>query len=199
MLVTLHNQTRQIENSASGLANFFGELSGWLEENKLHVNLMRIDGQEIYADFEEYITEHLSSVQHVEVDVVTLDEYAAELIDSAREYCAQAVNLLPGLSAAYYQSPTTDTWEQFQEFLEGAAWLIKLTELLRELAPTGASTVGLTETGEALGGVLTELLEAVERQQFTEVGDLLQYEVLPRFEQLQDVLGQSDAADGAGQ
>jgi hypothetical protein len=53
------------------------------------------------------------------------------------------------------------------------------------------NAAAFSEIGSALNQVMSELLEGMERQEHTVIGDLLQYEIVPLIEKLQHELHQT--------
>lgn len=196
MEVLFQDQTWQVANTAPDVEILFNRMAALLVEHKLHISQMTVDGKEIYGDYQEYIMQQLSEIKRIDINVVTIKQFADELIASSYAYCAQAIQQLPQLSTQYYQTPTQETWQQFQSFLEGVEWLTQLIRLIGDLAIPYSNVAVFPEIGLALSQTMSELLEGMEQQDHTTIGDLLQYEILPQIEKLQHELHQITNEEG---
>lgn len=194
--VLVYDQKWQFERTISEVDELFDKISKLLEEHKLHVSYMVIDGQEIYDDFKSYIVSQLPEICSIDVKLITLEQFTAELIAASYDYSKQAIDNLPGLSAQFYQSPAKQTWEQFHAFLEGIGWMIRLMDVIAATDSMPGQQSVIAEARNVLDGHMNELLQSMENNDHTTVGDLLQYEVLPLFEQLQQTLGQFANEEG---
>jgi hypothetical protein len=197
MEVLVQDQRWQFADTALGVEELFDKLAILLNEQQLHINQMTIDGVEIYEDFKVYIEQRLPNVEQIEVNLVTIKQFIIELMTSSHAYCEQAVKQLPELSAQYYQTPSKESWEQFQSFLEGVSWLNKLIELFEGIEFDSGRVPEFSVIGQALNEMLPELLQAMENQDHTAIGDLLQYEALPQLEKLEQELSHFLNEEGA--
>lgn len=191
MEVSFQDQIWQVANTAPGVEDLFGRMGALLKDHQLHISHMTIDGEEIYEDYQERIKQQLNEINRVQVNVVTMKQFIDELITSSYSYCVQVVQQLPELSSQFYQTPAQEAWQQFQSFLEGVEWLNQLIGLIGEQASLYNNAAAFSEIGSALNQVMSELLEGMERQEHTVIGDLLQYEIVPLIEKLQHELHQT--------
>jgi hypothetical protein len=191
MEVLFQDQKWKVANSAPDVEELFSTMAAQLVEHKLHISHMTVDDEEIYENYREYIEQQLPDIKQIHVNVVTMKQFTDELIASSHAYCIQVTEQLPLLSTQYYQTPTQESWQQFQSFIEGVEWLTQLIGLIGEQGALYNNAAAFPEIGIALNQMMSELLEGMERQDHTAIGDLLQYEVVPLIEKLQQELHQT--------
>lgn len=196
MEITFLDQTREIANSSPDVDQLFEAMNTLLDEQKLHISHMLIDGQHIYENYKSYIQERISAVQQVQVQVVTMKQYVDQLVISSYQYCGQAVQLAPDLIAQFYQQPNQNTWQQFEQLLEGIDWLTQFIQLVQETNVGYSNTDSYAGIGDTLNKALPELLEGVKLEQYTAIGDALHYEILPQLVELHQELAKT--MDGEG-
>jgi hypothetical protein len=196
MEITFLDQTMQITNTSLDVDKLFENMTSLLDEQKLHISHMMIDGQHIYENYKSYIQDRINTVQQVQVSVVTMKQYVNQLVVSSREYCGQAIQQAPELAVQFYQQPNQDTWQQFEQLLEGADWLTQFIQLIVKTNVGYSNTDAYGSIGDSINRALPELLESVKLEQFTAIGDILQYEILPQYELLLQELQKTIEGEG---
>lgn len=188
MEVTFQEQKWEIENTSVGVEELFARMAALQNERSLHISHIIIDEQILYNDYREYVEERLQSIGKIQIEAVTLQQYVDQLLVTSHEYCSRAIELLPALSAQYYQAPNQDSWSQFESLLEGLEWLTQVASLIEEHNIHYSNLPTYLEIHASLRQVLSEMLQSVERKENSAIGDLLHYEILPLLEKLEQEL-----------
>jgi hypothetical protein len=196
MEVTFQEQKWEIENTSIGVEELFTRITALQNERSLHISHIIIDEQILYNDYREYVEERLQSIEQIQIEAVTLQQYVEQLLVTSHEYCSRAIELLPALSAQYYQAPNQDSWSQFESLLGGLEWLTQVASLIEEHNIQYSNLSTYLEIHASLRQVLSEMLQSVERKENAAIGDLLHYEILPLLEKLEQELNTSLSEEG---
>ena len=166
------------------------------EQHELVFSHVTIDGIDVYENIEEYVREHFESIEHIEMKFITVDELVGGILQSTNEYVERAIPELYALSEECYQSPGTTTWGKLQQLIEGIQWLEQTAVFLEKNRDNPLSS----QIDTSLFSFSNEVLimgEAIEGQDFILLGDIIQYEIIPKFESILHNLNNSVREDQA--
>ncbi|MGG4497718.1 hypothetical protein [Brevibacillus reuszeri] len=135
-----------------------------------------IDGEEYYGDIFELMVNRGESIQSVKAIVFTEKELKQDSIRSIQEYISNALPLLSHLYNDFYSTPSQKTWENLGQLVEGLEWIGKAVEFIK--------SAGLHDFKKEV----EDIAIAVSQQDTGLIGDLIQYEIIPRFEEMQDAV-----------
>lgn len=149
------------------------------------------DGTEIYEDHEVYLNVNLDRIEKLEIIAKTEKEFMNDILLSAEDYMKRAKPELVALTDGFYSNPTAETHTSFSQLMDGLQWLDEMLALLadsNERPPNGEMYAGHTQT---LQTGIAQLGEAVENSDNVLIADIIQYELIPIFEQLETVIGET--------
>ena len=86
-----------------------------------------------------------------------------------------ATPYLNGLADQLYSGPTDETWQAFHAFTDAMSYFLEQS--------TKENDSALQQLFAELTPILAQLLEAFEAKDYTLMGDLILYEILPYTEQ----------------
>ncbi|GIO07342.1 hypothetical protein J31TS6_33700 [Brevibacillus reuszeri] len=141
-----------------------------------------IDGEEYYGDLFELMMNQGESIQTVKAIVITEKELKQDSILSIQEYIGKALPVLSQLFNEFYSTPSQNTWENLGQLVEGLEWIGKAVEFI-----DSAELYDFKKEVE-------DIAIAVSQKDTGLIGDLIQYEIIPRFEEIRNVFG----ADSGG-
>lgn len=176
MYIKVLEQTWEYENESLVIDEIFRKLDDFLSVSELHINHMVIDGHPIYEDFQDYILDNIKKIQLIEVKVNTIKQLNDDILITSDEYLSRALPIISELSNDFYRNPTEDTWNEFDNLLEGIQWLFQAFEPSKLFSSVFHN----------LQMVLTHLFEAVEYKDMTLIGDILNYEIIKLLESLHE-------------
>lgn len=184
-----------IENDANAARAVVDQIQATVAQTGLLYSHMVVDGTEVYDDPEQYIEENLETLEKIQVVLVSAEQYLQDIFQTALDYVTRALPQLSALVDEFYRVPREGTWHALGQLVEGLQWFqqtesfIARTASIPEWAQVGKDLF-------AFSAVLTQLDEAVAQEDATMIGDIIQYEVMPRFETMANVLPSVVAKEG---
>lgn len=189
MRVIILDQVIHYMKDQSGVELALEHINKSVIETGLILSHLCIDNVDIYADFEEYLLEHLDKIQVIEVKLLTKERLLEDTLLSTHDYINRAMPELASLSEEFYQGPSSDTWHKFGQLIEGLQWMgqtaifMKDEGLLKRFANVSDGLLDFREHIHAFE-------EAVEQQDAVLIGDIISYEILPKYQMISVQLGQ---------
>ncbi|WP_338655520.1 hypothetical protein V6B14_04940 [Sporosarcina psychrophila] len=184
-------QEQQIKFNKTPFSDEVIETINGLLDEKYYFSHFIADGTEIYEDHEAYLNINLDRIEKLEIIAKTEKEFLNDLLLSAEDYLERAKPELAALVDGFYSNPTAETHTNFGQLMDGFQWLDEMLPLIvnsKERPPNGEMYIELTQT---LRTEIAQLEEAVENSDNVLIGDIIQYELLPIFEQLETIIGES--------
>ncbi|NTU31068.1 hypothetical protein HPY27_13010 [Brevibacillus sp. HB1.1] len=139
---------------------------------------MRIDGREIYSDFEEEIEEEIESIEMIEPILLTEEQLSKDTLISIHEYVTRSLVHLPQLAERFHSEMiSTDTWEELGQLVEGLLWIqntVQYYPIYNDI---------FTFSNE-----LETINTAVNQQDTYMIGDVVEYEIIPRYKMIEKQL-----------
>ncbi|UKL00709.1 hypothetical protein [Brevibacillus brevis] len=182
MKIIANNQEFHIQdqqtNSVTSIISFINQI---IAESSMVFCGMKVDGEEIYDHFEELLSER-ESIQVIELILVTKEQLAKETLISIREYVSRALALLPGVVEAFYSgSPSSEEWTKLSQMIEGVQWIQNSSQYYADL--DFVDSFVFTQQ-------LEDLNTAVMQQDHTMIADIIQYEIITKYEALHQGIGE---------
>ncbi|UED75567.1 hypothetical protein [Brevibacillus sp. DP1.3A] len=173
MKILLREQELMIDISKiENASNVLSVIESFVTKNSLVFCGLKINGEEIYDHFENVIMNNLDRIDTIEPIVITEDQLRHETLESVRDYTVRSLVILPALVEEFYSgAPSENTWLQLGQLIEGLQWIQKASEYLNN---------NLTFTQE-----LETLDQAIRQHDTVMIGDIIEYELIPRFEVIQ--------------
>lgn len=153
-----------------------------------YISFVEIDGEVYYDNYELAIEQMFDRIQCVKVSTVSAEEHLTNLIASIKEYNILFVKGTRSISEYFYGEMNEQQWEQFRLFMEGLDWLYKSLEfallLIKQTDKFHVCEESLRVSLSLIKPHIVELERALAEQDYVTVGDLMQYEIEPVFQQL---------------
>lgn len=121
--------------------------------------------------------------KEIELKVKIMEDFIRANLQNAVDYLQRAIPEVRALSDSFYRGASKETWQKFEQLLEGLQWLAEVCSGVREkqnLPNSDHYREIVIKMGEKLG----ELGEALEKPDQVLIGDLIVYEILPVLEEL---------------
>lgn len=187
MHVNINGQEFFFENTTQSIQQLSEQINATLSQTGLLYSHMVVNGIPVYDDPEQYITENLETLEEIQVVLVSSDQFLQDIFQTALDYVTRALPQLSRLVDEFYHVPAEDTWNALGQLVEGLQWF-QQTETF--IAGMGSSPEWANEVKELFrfSDVLTQLEEAVAQEDATMIADIIQYEVMQRFETMEKVL-----------
>ncbi|WP_126428733.1 hypothetical protein [Brevibacillus marinus] len=187
MHVNINGQEFFFENTTQSIQQLSEQINATLSQTGLLYSHMVVNGVAVYDDPEAYIKENLKTLERIQVILVSSEQLLRDVLQTALDYVKRALPQLSRLVDEFYHVPAEDTWNALGQLVEGLQWF-QQTETF--IAGMGSSPEWANEVKELFrfSDVLTQLEEAVAQEDATMIADIIQYEVMQRFETMEKVL-----------
>lgn len=179
MQVTLMNRQIFLPNTLDSIKIINGQLEELQKNEELYLDHMVIDGEIIFNNHEDYITESIDEIDNILIRLHNVSEMCKELIFTGAEYLDRMIPQVKELAVNFYKILNEDVWLKFQELIEGISWISKTLDFLKDKEGDMEKVSRLEEIGSTLGHHLKELENALEQMDSVLIADLLTYELIP--------------------
>jgi hypothetical protein len=159
------------------------KINGWLG-NSYYFSHFVVDGREVYEEPKEFLLEGLEYIQELVVIARTPNELVNDVLISAETYLGNAIPELSILANAFYNNPTSNTWSNFNDMLEGVQWINTILMSIDQMIEKPRNWGEYLKHNASLENELINLKEAMENSDFVLIADIIQYEILSVFESL---------------
>lgn len=148
------------------------------KEQALVFTGIKVDGEEVYDQIEEVLLNNINEIQVIESILVTEEQLYFETVSSLLAYVKRSLIELPILADEMYEtSVSAASWGKLVDFIEGLQW-IQTTAVYYEKYQ---STLDFSKE-------LENLNLAVLQKDNILIGDIIQYEIIPRYQEIENVL-----------
>ncbi|MFS0575531.1 hypothetical protein AB1K83_07855 [Sporosarcina sp. 179-K 3D1 HS] len=155
-----------------------------LLENGYYFSHFIVDGEEVHGEHEDFLERYLGQLVRVEVIAKTVKEFVNDLFLSAEEYLERAVPELPILAEEFYDNPKPETWGKLDDLLGGLQWLDGMLMVIGQNGTVPYNWETYLTISSSMQEEIRNFAEAIENEDNVLIGDIIQYEILPNFEEL---------------
>ncbi|WP_426984047.1 hypothetical protein [Brevibacillus borstelensis] len=183
MRLVISGQEYYCDNKELTAAQIMGKVLEISQSDNLVLSHMRIDGVNVYSNVESYLEEHFSTIECAEAVFVTVPELLHDIFDTTSEYLDRAIPELQELSEECYKAPNTGTWNKLGQLLEAIQWFQQTAIFVEEHRESIPDSFIHEKTFDFTNET-SMLQEAVEQQDFILLGDIIQFEILTKFQEI---------------
>lgn len=175
------------ENNENIISELINTINSTLSTEGLYFSHMDIDGKEIYEEFDEYLFDHVADISNIEVMTLSMNEFIGELIVSLNNYTKRATPELRLLVDQYYRTESSQNWLKLDQLIEGIDWIFHTIKSIDNVQHRITNWDEFIKISAVFEVELPTLLEAIEKKDSILIADIIQYEILPQFEQISKV------------
>jgi hypothetical protein len=188
MQVQISEESWNYSNDAAEVEKLMGDIQAFLNQTGLYLSAMRVDANEIYEDYQDYIMDHIHEIECIEVVAHTIEEMTNQILLSTEQYLERAIPNMRQLSREFYQGPSADSWDNMSQMVEGLQWIYQMVHSVVQ-ADTGSDERlpfqgVIAQFDDALPG----LSDAVEMKDAVAIADAITYELLPVINGLYELI-----------
>jgi hypothetical protein len=184
MQVIVEEQIWDFKNESSDVDRLFQQLEQHVQIKGLLINSIIVDEVEVVGDGYQYIMEHIDNVHYVEVRLVTAKQNCDVILISAEQYMSRALPLIESLVSGFYRNPTGETWDSFNQFLEGVDWILQALSKVEQSCIAYQGLDDVLAVSLKLQSEINHLAEALSHKDMTLIGDIINYEINPLLESI---------------
>lgn len=186
------------EKTVSCPGESLGDLVVHIEKNDLAkgsvVRSIRIDGQEFSPDESAIRKKPLSEIEILEIEISTLPDIINKNIENADAYL---IRLIPGIEKSVELFRIGNEQEAnkfFINIIDGIDWLSQVLDMVlaaKEISPdTVFNGKSIQDRRASLVDFTQQMVDANKNQDWVLLADLLEYEILPYYQEWSDLLPQ---------
>ena len=142
------------------------------------------EGIEVFENHEEYLNKNINDINQIEIKAKTIKEFVNDILLTTEGYINRARPQLVNLSEEFYDNPNSDTWNRFTQLIEGIQWINEMLTVIENSTKKPSNWIGFLKLSTELKEELINLKEAMENIDNILIGDLIQYEIMAKFESL---------------
>lgn len=149
-----------------------------------------IDGESFKEGYESYLRAHINHIASVRLLTVNGDLWIADLIAELQDYLPRVIKAADSISDCFYGVLSQEHWKSFSMLMEGIMWVYQSVLTIQShlnKSLDAAMTVlmaSLTGFKNELEQLLPQIEESIEQSEYTNVGDLIKYELRPILQRL---------------
>ncbi len=117
-----------LDNNIESIEEIFDYIKQALEETDYNFSYMRIDGEDIYDEFEIFLEDNIKSIKKVETIMLTTKEIIINNLLTINEYVEGAVPIINSLANNFYEKPESGDWKQLTQLTEGIGFILHTFE-----------------------------------------------------------------------
>lgn len=183
MNVIFKNKSEIIEGVTT-TEDVIEKINNLVEDNYYFSHLI-VDGQEVYETLEEILLDGFTNIRELEIIAKTESELINDVLLTTEDYIKRAKPEMELLANAFYKNPSRSDWEKYSQLLEGIQWINQMVVSIDSLGVKSEVWEAFLIVKSQIELNVKELQVAMNNQDIILMGDLIQYELKPLFENLE--------------
>ncbi|MCM3124127.1 MULTISPECIES: hypothetical protein [unclassified Mesobacillus] len=154
------------------------------------------DGVAVYGGHENFLSEHIMDINRLEIESKTIREFVIDLLNTSRTYLKRAIQELPHLADGFYNNPSSKEWDGFEALVDGIDWLSEMIIQIERSKEKPGNWKEYNEISVLMNTEIKNLHSAVENGDSVLIADIIQYEFLSIFKDLQTTIENTTNLEG---
>ncbi len=158
-----------------------------------YVRRIWLEGQEVSSSAMDTLMTSITSIELLELELAHLGDLLANNLANAKEYLEE---LIPGFQKAadlFRMGNEQEAHKFYLQILDGIDWFSQVVLNIVKSRGNQVEGQSLGDRQEKLTGLMAQMLEANQNQDWVLMADLLEYEMIPYYEDWQETLSHINA------
>jgi hypothetical protein len=158
-----------------------------------YIRRVWLDGQEVSSSAQDTLMSLTSSIDLLALELADLKDLVANNLDNAKEYLEK---LIPGFQKAadlFRMGNEQEAHKFYLQILDGIDWFSQVAQTIVNSRENELEGQDLKDRQGKLTDFMTQMLEANENQDWVLLADLLEYEMIPLYEDWREALSRIKA------
>ena len=158
-----------------------------------YVRRIWLEGQEVSSSAMDTLMTSITSIELLELELAHLGDLLANNLTNAKEYLEK---LIPGFQKAadlFRMGNEQEAHKFYLHILDGIDWFSQVVLNIVKSRGNQVEGQSLGDRQEKLTGLMAQMLEANQNQDWVLMADLLEYEMIPYYEDWQETLSHINA------
>lgn len=155
-----------------------------------YIRRIWLDGEEVSSNAPDILKTSIESVGTLELELACVKDLLVNNIENAKEYLEK---LIPGFQKAadlFRLGNEQEANKYYLQILDGIDWFSQVAQIIVDSRGDKTEEKGFKDRQKTLTGLMSQMLEANKNQDWVLLADLLEYEIIPFYEDWQKVLSQ---------
>jgi len=180
----------QYDKSDQGAEDIILSIYRHISQSGLVLDSMDIDGTRIYSEYDKYVRENIGSITNIKVNLVTRDEFVADILHTACSYISEALpRVQPIIDSLYTGEKDAAIIDDLSKLLEGITWLFSVGREIIDTCRDNSCLAQMISMGygddvNRLEEAFNELKSAIMNIDYILIADILNYEILDVFNKM---------------
>lgn len=187
MLIKYKHGQRELR-TVEELDHFWKELQDEIEQTGEILYMIRRGDLEVYEELYQTLRDNLTTEPvQFELVIISREQLVQEVKNSLDQYISRVLSHLEPLADPFYGEVSSEHWNNLGVLLEGLEWMMQSWSGLLPTFPASLHERALS-VQQTFEQVTRQLLEEMEQQNHTGIGDCLLYELQPLLEEMHQLL-----------
>ena len=158
-----------------------------------YIRRIWLEGQEVSSSAQDTLMTSTSSIELLELELAYLKDLLANNLGNAKEYLEK---LIPGFQKAadlFRMGNEQEAHKYYLQILDGIDWFSQVVLNIVKSRGNEVEGQSLGDRQESLTGLMAQMLEANQNQDWVMLADLLEYEMIPFYKDWQETLSRFNA------
>jgi len=158
-----------------------------------YVRRIWLEGQEVSSSAMDTLMTSITSIELLELELAHLGDLLANNLANAKEYLEK---LIPGFQKAadlFRMGNEQEAHKYYLQILDGIDWFSQVVLNIVKSRGNQVEGQSLGDRQEKLTGLMAQMLEANQNQDWVMLADLLEYEMIPFYKDWQETLSHFNA------
>ena len=155
-----------------------------------YVRRIWLEGNEVPTDAQDTLMTSTSSIELLELELASLQDVLANNLRNAKEYLEK---LIPGFQKAadlFRMENEQEANKYYLQILDGVDWFSQVVMTIIKSCGDANGEKDLAKRQQQLTEFISQMLEANQNKDWVLMADLLEYEMVPFYEEWREILAQ---------
>lgn len=191
MKIYIENQVLEYKNDKNEIDNILNEIDNIVNKSSKILSYMVIDDFEVYEGYYDYFLDNIRVIENVEIIVLTYKELVDDILISTMDYIGRIPSKVEELANSFYKNPDRQVWNNLNDLLGGISWImnsftsIDQDSRLKDVISSYENWNLYAKEVFALNDILPDLEGALSSGDNITIADILSYEILPIFNEME--------------
>ena len=191
MKIYIENQVLEYKNDKNEMDNILNEIDNIVSKSSKILSHMVIDDFEVYEGYYDYFLDNIRVIEKVEVISLTYKELVDDILISTMDYIGRIPFKIEELSNSFYKNPDRQAWNNLNDLLGGISWImnsftsIDQDSRLKDVISSYENWNLYAKEVFALKDILPDLEGSLSSGDNITIADILSYEILPIFNEME--------------
>ena len=185
---------KRIEQSFESLLDldtYWKEINKKWRSEKTVVEYIEVNGEKFYSNIEKVIVDNFERIQSLNIYTISEVNLLKETISELSQYTEKMLSESGNIGDLFYGEMDEDKWNKFFSFSQGLEWMFQALNSITFLMDNNNfqrdHIIRVQNVEKQFEEKVTLLAEAIQSQDITSVGDIVNFEFLPIFEEITDM------------